>query len=76
MSRLVLAWHIPYSTRIDSITNFQYSSAQGNDLSVRNLVERADQLSDAELRDVRDIALSEPMLVRRLVSADARVFAQ
>lgn len=32
------AWQIPYSRRVDSITNFQHTSADGDDLIVSNLV--------------------------------------
>jgi uncharacterized protein len=32
------AWKLPYSTRIDSLTNFQHTWAQGDNLVVQNLV--------------------------------------
>jgi uncharacterized protein len=32
------AWQIPYSSRVDSISNFQHTSAKRDDLVVRNLV--------------------------------------
>ena len=35
------AWKIPYSTRVDSITNFQHTTADGDDLVVRDLVDEA-----------------------------------
>ena len=43
------AWQIPFSTRVDSITNFQLTEGDGEDLIVRNLVIGAEQLSDAQL---------------------------
>ena len=67
------SWQIPYSSRVDSITNYQHTWAEGDDLIVANLVENAAELSDDELRQVRDIALSRPMLVDRLVSPSGRV---
>ena len=44
------AWQIPYSRRVDSITNFQHTWAEGDDLVVENLVQDALELS---LRRVR-----------------------
>ncbi len=67
------SWQIPYSSRVDSITNYQHTWAEDDDLIVANLVENADALSDDQLRQVRDIALSRPMLVDRLVSPSGHV---
>lgn len=68
-------WQTPYSTRVDSITNFQYTHAQNDDLIVGDLVENARELSDGQLAKIRDVALHEPMLVNRLVSPQAHVAA-
>jgi len=67
------SWQIPYSSRVDSITNYQHTWAEEDDLIVANLVENAAELSDDELQQVRDIALSRPMLVDRLVSPSGHV---
>lgn len=69
------AWQIPYSSRVDSITNFQHTEANEDDLIVRDLVSNAQNLSQPELQKVRDIALNEPLLVRRLVSDKGHVTA-
>ncbi len=67
------AWRIPYSLRVDSLTNFQHSYAEGDDLIVEPLVEAAAGLSDAELERVRRIALAEPLLLDRLIAPDGTV---
>ncbi len=67
------SWQIPYSTRVDSITNFQHTIAQNDDLQVSDLVENAFEFTDNELVYVRDVALNEPLLVNRLVSKQAHV---
>lgn len=69
------AWQIPYSNRVDSITNFQFTEANGDDLIVRDLVEDGATLGDEELQAVREIALTEPLLVNRLVSEKGHVTA-
>lgn len=67
------AWQIPYSTRVDSISNFQYTYAEGDDLIVEDLVSDAENLTDAELEKIKSVALSEPLLKQRLVSPKAHV---
>jgi predicted RND superfamily exporter protein len=62
------SWKMPYSSRVDSITNFQHTRAEEDDLIVEDLVTDAPSLSDEELDAKRAIALSEPLLVNRLVS--------
>lgn len=67
------SWQIPYSIRVDSITNFQNTYAEGDDLVVEDLVENAQTLSDAQLERVRGIALAEPLLLHRLISPQGQV---
>jgi predicted RND superfamily exporter protein len=69
------AWQVPYSTRVDSITNFQYTWAQEDDLVVEDLIEGAAQFSDADLERVKKIALKEPLLLNRLINPKANVTA-
>lgn len=67
------AWRLPYSLRVDSVTNYQHTSADGDDLRVGDLVPDAQSLSDAQLRGKQAIATSDPLLVNRLISPDAGV---
>ncbi|HKJ52236.1 MAG TPA: RND transporter, partial [Gammaproteobacteria bacterium] len=69
------AWETPYSIRVESLTNYQHTSAVGDDLQVADLVWQPADLSDTELARIRDIALGEPVLVNRLVSPGAEVTA-
>ncbi|MEA3411904.1 MAG: MMPL family transporter [Pseudomonadota bacterium] len=69
------AWQIPFSIRVDSIANFQHTSADGDDLLVEDLVDEVDGLSDQDRETIREIALREPILVNRLVSPDSRAAA-
>lgn len=69
------AWETPFSTRVDSLTNYNHSYAEGDDLIVEPLVDGAEALSDGDLARIEKIALTEPDLVGRLVSHDGRVGA-
>ena len=67
------AWQTPFSTRVDSITNFQHTTAEGDDLVVRDLVDEAVRGDAAERSRVRAAALAEPRLAARLIATDAAV---
>ncbi len=67
------AWQIPWSIRVDSITNFQHTEADGDDLVVDDLVPDVEGLDEAALQRIHDIAVHEPLLVDRLISPDGRV---
>lgn len=69
------AWQMPYSTRVDSITNFQYTEAEEDDLIVRDLVSDAPSLTAEDLEKVKKVALAEPLLIKRLVSDREHVTA-
>ncbi|MGI9332536.1 MAG: efflux RND transporter permease subunit, partial [Gammaproteobacteria bacterium] len=65
------AWQMPYSNRVDSISNFQHTQAEEDDLVVRDLVQGGAQMEDEALSQVDQVARSEPLLVRRLISDEA-----
>ncbi|MBV2091261.1 MAG: MMPL family transporter [Candidatus Thiodiazotropha sp. (ex Ctena orbiculata)] len=65
------AWQIPYSIRVDSITNFQHTYAEGDDLIVEDLVLDPTSLSDEELTAKQQIATNDPLLRNRLISPSA-----
>lgn len=67
------AWTLKYSSRIDSITNFQHTYAEDDDLIVESLVEDAKSLSTTEIEHKKQIALSEPALINRIISDKADV---
>ncbi len=67
------AWLAPYSTRVNSLTNYFHSEAMEDDLIVGPLVEDAASLSDADLVRIESIALGSQEVVGRLVSPDGRV---
>jgi len=69
------AWHTPYSTRVDSLTNYSHSEAHGDELVVAPLVDEAPSMEEADLARARKIALESIDLAGRLVSRDGKVGA-
>ncbi|ELA7889879.1 MMPL family transporter [Vibrio parahaemolyticus] len=62
------AWQVPYSSRIDSIANYQHTEAFDDDLLVEDLLYSEYELTPERISKVKSIALSEPVLKSALVS--------
>ena len=69
------AWQIPFSTRVDSLSNFQHSYAIEDELIVSDLIKDAINKTDNDLARIKTIALNEPLLLNSAISADAKVTA-
>jgi predicted RND superfamily exporter protein len=67
------SWQIPYASRVDSITNYQHTVAEGDDLLVEDLVLEPELLADLDLEKIKNITLTEPVLRKKLISEDASV---
>lgn len=72
------SWQIPYSTRVDSISNYQWTRSHkdedGEDgILVTDLVEDPERLNDKVISDIKHIALNEPVLLNKLVSPKGHV---
>ena len=67
------AWKIPFAIRVDAVTNFQYTRADGDDLIVSDLVEGAAGLSETDLAAARRVALDDPRLLNYLIPEGAHV---
>ncbi len=67
-----MSWQTPYSSRVDSLTNFQYTWSEYDDMMVDNLVPDQDEFTPEELERIRSIALQEPSLRGNLISPDSK----
>ena len=64
------AWETPFVIRVDSITNFQHTWAEGDDLTVEDLILGGVNMPQTELDRRTAIALAEPLLRENLISRD------
>ncbi|ELV8691623.1 RND family transporter [Vibrio vulnificus] len=62
------AWQVPYSSRVDSLANYQHTEAVDDDLLVEDLLYQSYPLTAERIAKVRAVAMSEPLLVNALVS--------
>jgi len=69
------AWNTPYSSRVDAITNFQHTRAVEDDLYVDDLAYESSSKSDAEIKEIKKIALKEPLLLHRIINETGSVTA-
>ncbi|MBV1880982.1 MAG: MMPL family transporter [Pseudomonadales bacterium] len=69
------AWLMPHSTRVDSISNFQHSRVDGDDLEVEYMIEDALNYSDEKLAQREDIIMAEPTMKNALISEKGHVTA-
>jgi hypothetical protein len=67
------AWKLPYASRVDSITNFQNLRAVRDQLYVEDLVKSAASLGKPGIDRLKQIAVHDPLLVKRLISPDGKV---
>lgn len=68
-------WKTPHSRRVDSISNYQYSYSKSDEIIVENLINDPSKYNKADLRNLENIALTEPFLRDFLVSSDGKVTA-
>ncbi|GHA64465.1 RND family transporter [Photobacterium aphoticum] len=67
------AWQTPYSSRVDSIANYQHTAAQGDDLLVEDLLFDAHPLTLERIAYVQSVATQAPRLKNLLVSERGHV---
>ena len=67
------SWQVPYSTRVDSVTNFQYTFAEEDDMIVEDLVMSTQNLTSEKLDKIKQIAINEPLLVNKIISQSGHV---
>ena len=69
------SWNTPYSTRVDAITNYQHTRAEGDDLFVEDLSYESHLKLDTDIESIKKIALREPLLINRILNKDGSVTA-
>jgi predicted RND superfamily exporter protein len=67
------AWAMPYTKRVDSVTNFQRVTAQGDDIVIDHLYRKGDDISLRDAQILKQAAIQEPMLIGQLLSKNAAV---
>lgn len=69
------AWQTPFSYRVDSLSNYQFSWSEQDDLMVEDLVPDPDALDPQKLGWIQQAAFDEPGILGRLVNQAGSVTA-
>ncbi len=69
------AWLLPYVRRVDSLTNFQHTYAEGDEMIVRDLVETPAEVTPEDAAEAKAIALDRVSLVHALIAPASDVTA-
>lgn len=64
------SWEMPYSMRVDSISNFQHTFSEEDDLIVESLFEYSEELTPEQIDSKKDITLNDPILRGNLIALD------
>jgi len=67
------AWQVPYSSRVDSLANYQHTEAVEDDLLVEDLLYEEYAHTPERIAKVKQIALNEPLLKNSLISESGDV---
>ena len=70
-----MGWQVPYSSRVDALSNYQHTRAEGDDMYVESLASNAGSKTDEQLAYIKKVALREPLLKDRLINKDGSVTA-
>jgi predicted RND superfamily exporter protein len=68
-------WKTKYIARVDSLSNYQYihtDKEAPDEVLIENFISDIEALSDEELKEKERIALSEEMLLGRIISSDGK----
>lgn len=69
------AWQLPYTSRIDSLSNYQNTVADEDELIVEDLILDPADLDEDRLQYIKQVSINEPQLRQRLISPEGHVTA-
>ena len=67
-----MVWQLPFSIRVDSLSNYQHTEVDGDDLIVRDLFMNGSELSADEMQLVNEISTTEPSLSGKIHDSQHR----
>lgn len=63
-------WQVPYSSRVDSVSNYPYSYADGDDIIIEEFILEVENINPEKIRFMKDEIPEEKDLVDKLVTSD------
>ncbi len=69
------AWQLPAASRVDSLSNYQHTSVEQDDLLVEDFLDEFSDYTSEQLKTKKQVVLSEPLLAGNLLSLDGETTA-
>jgi predicted RND superfamily exporter protein len=69
------SWYMPRALRVDSLSTYQHTRAEEDDLTVEAIAAYPQEMTDEDIAYLRDVALNEPFLAKKAVALDERTTA-
>lgn len=66
------SWKLPYSVRVDSITNYHHVTSEDNTLTINPLYNPDAEHTQASLNNIKNIALNQTELLKTFVSKEGK----
>ena len=63
-----ISWKTPYSSRVSSLTNHQYTTVDGDDINIDDFISDIENLTDENLVNLRELALAENTIANFILS--------
>lgn len=68
-------WLLPFTSRVDSLSNYQHTVADEDELVVEDLILEVEDLNAERIAYIKSVVLNEPLLKQRLISPEGHVTA-
>ena len=68
-----VSWQTPYSSRVSSLTNHQYTTVNGDDININDFIEDVDSLNSSQIIKLKEQALKEKTIVNFILSESRKV---
>ncbi len=68
-----LGWTFPHAKRVDSISNFQHTVVNGDELTTEYLIDDPASLTNSNIKKIKAIVLNEIVLVKNAIATDGSV---
>jgi predicted RND superfamily exporter protein len=67
------SWDLPYATRVNSLTNYQHTAVNGDDLATDYLLDDPALLTDKKIAHIKKVVLNEPSLINLISDKKGQV---
>jgi predicted RND superfamily exporter protein len=66
-------WLVGHTYRVSSLSNYQYTQSQNDEIETNYLIENAEAYTAADLKRIRQMALNEKRLIKQLITPDGKL---